>query len=107
KFLKKAPRGVEALLGGWQVNGILGQQSGLPAVMQQISNQTGLGTNSQRPNSNGRTANLPPGRNTDASLLQWFDTSVFSIAQPFTFGNVGRVLPDVRTPSSIDNDLSV
>ena len=26
-----------------------------------------------------------------------FDTSVFSVAAPFTFGNVGPVLPDVRT----------
>jgi len=30
-------------------------------------------------------------------LNEWFNTSVFSAPAPFTFGNVGRTLPDVRT----------
>ena len=30
-------------------------------------------------------------------LNAWFNTSVFTVAPAFSFGNVGPVLPDVRT----------
>jgi hypothetical protein len=44
----------------------------------------------------------PPGR-----LNEYFDTSVFSQPAPFTFGNVGRTLPDVRKPGMNNFDFSL
>ena len=40
---------------------------------------------------NGTSAHLD-----NPTIAQWFNTSVFSVAQAYTFGNVGPVLPDVR-----------
>jgi hypothetical protein len=33
-------------------------------------------------------------------LNEYFNTSVFSQPAPFTLGNVGRTLPDVRAPGT-------
>ena len=38
---------------------------------------------------------------------QWFDTRAFVNPPDFTFGNVGRVLPDVRTPGTFNFDLAL
>lgn len=40
-------------------------------------------------------------------MRRWFDTSVFSPAPPFTFGNVGRTLSDVRTDGVKNVDMTV
>ena len=50
-----------------------------------------------------------PERKTRAIRLgsQWFNTSAFINPPTYTFGNVGRVLPDVRNPGVINVDLSV
>jgi hypothetical protein len=37
----------------------------------------------------------------------YFNTSVFSQPAPFTFGNTGRTLPDVRGPGVNNFDFSV
>jgi hypothetical protein len=93
------------LFGGWQVNAITTLQSGLPVVLFQNANNTGLFTAAQRPNNNGHSAKIEGGTR-DERLQKWFDPSVFSIAPPFTFGNAPRVLPDVRYPGVTNVDLS-
>ena len=40
------------------------------------------------------------------SIDRWFDTSQFRVAPNYTFGNIGRVLPDVRGPGTFNWDLS-
>jgi len=40
-------------------------------------------------------------------VSQWFNTSAFVNPPTYTFGNLGRVLPDVRNPGVINIDLSV
>jgi hypothetical protein len=69
-------------LGGWQTNGILTVQSGLPfsAVLQTSTTNTGSGS---RPDAAG-----PP--RYPRTLLRWFDPTTFSNPAPFTFGNAGR-----------------
>jgi hypothetical protein len=69
-----------AFLGDWDFSGILRVQSGQPIAI-------------GRPAVNsGQSANL-----SNPSIYQWFNTGVFSNAPAFTFGNVGPVLPDVRS----------
>ncbi|MGH9338817.1 MAG: TonB-dependent receptor domain-containing protein [Acidobacteriota bacterium] len=71
---------LNAILGGWTFSGISTFQGGFPIV-----NIT------RSANNDGRSAKL-----SNPTIAQWFDTSVFTPAAPFTFGNVPPVLPDVR-----------
>jgi hypothetical protein len=106
RFLSQSGRFVEATLGGWQVNGITTIQSGLPVMVRPAFNNTNI-YSGQRPNSNGKSARLNGGSG-DARLAQWFDISAFSQPADYTFGNVGRVLPDVRNPGTTGlTDLSI
>ncbi len=56
---------------------------------------------------NGTSAQMPDGRGKGGQIRQWFNTSVFSIAQAFTFGTAGRTLRDVRYPGRANYDLSM
>ncbi|HEX6545096.1 MAG TPA: TonB-dependent receptor, partial [Bryobacteraceae bacterium] len=70
------------VLGGWQMNGILTVQTGLPfsPVLQTSTTNTGTGS---RPNVIGPV--------TYARTLQnWFSTSAFGTPAPYTYGNAGR-----------------
>jgi len=87
---------VNRLIGGWQLNTIGIVQTGLPLVVRGASNFT-----ANRPNSTGRSAKLD-----DRSVERWFDTEQFVNPPNFTFGNLGRVLPDARTPGTVNWDLS-
>jgi hypothetical protein len=71
---------LDYILGGWTLSGIGTLQSGLPVAV-------------SRPAVNNGTSARLDVRHID----RWFDTSVFAPAAPFTFGNVGRYLPDVRS----------
>jgi hypothetical protein len=97
-------RPVNALLGGWQTNGIVSFSKGLPLVII-TQNSSGAGNNSLRPNNNGHSAKLDTP--VERRLNKYFDTTVFSQPAPFTFGNTGRVLPDVRVPGVKNVDFSL
>ncbi len=68
-----------AIVGGWQLSGIIRMQSGFPVTVGRIIN-------------NGQSGKLD-----DPSIDRWFNTAVFSNVPAFTFGNTGPFLPDVRT----------
>jgi hypothetical protein len=102
RFLNNAPRFANLLVTGWSVNGILTFQTGTPIVLGSAINQTGLLTAAQRPDNNGTSAAL-----SNPTLNQWFNTSVFSEPAPYTIGNTGRTLPDVRNPGVVNADLSL
>jgi hypothetical protein len=89
--------------GGWTVTGITTFQSGRPLALNTATNNTNSMGGGSRPNNNGHSANLPADQRT---LNRWFDTSVFSQPDPFTFGNTGRLLPDVREPGISNFDFS-
>ncbi len=99
---------VNAVLGGWQANGILTLQTGFPLNILNGANTTlgsaNAGNWSLRPNNNGQSAALSG--EAETRLNQYFNTSVFSLAAPFTFGNTGRTLPDVRGPGTTNLDGS-
>lgn len=88
---------LNAVIGGWQLDSIVTMQTGVPVVI------TGANNNlATRPNSTGQSAKL-----SDPTATEWFDTSVFVNPANYTYGNVGRVLPDVRNPGIVQVDLSV
>ena len=97
-------RAEDLILGGWQVNGIATYQTGFPLVLT-TQNTSGSGSLTMRPNNNGHSALLTGP--VESRLNKYFNTSVFSQPAPFTFGNTGRTLPDVRTPGMENIDFSL
>ncbi len=86
------------LIGGWQVNSIGIMQTGLPILIGGANNFL-----ANRPNSTGTSANL----NGSGTALRWFDTDQFVNPADYTYGTIGRVLPDVRGPGTVNWDLSL
>lgn len=77
-------RGVtDALLGGWQMQGILGIRSGRPFTPTISADRANIGIGGQRPN------RLASGELDNPTVERWFDTSAFVTPAPFTYGNSG------------------
>ncbi len=98
-------RVARALASGWQVNGVTTAQKGFPLGLGTSANQTNSFGGGSRPNNNGTSAALSG--DVESRLNRYFDTSVFSQPPAFTFGNVARMLPDVRAPGLVNFDFSV
>lgn len=75
---------LNAIVGGWQFNGLSTARSGTPFTPVLSFNPAQSGH--ARPNRIG-DGNLPRGERT---VERWFDTSAFAAATPFNFGNAGR-----------------
>jgi hypothetical protein len=73
------------ILGGWQTNGVVIMQTGLPFTVGHAGANTG-GAGGSRANF-VRDATLPAGQRT---LQRWFDTTAFGTPALYTFGNLGR-----------------
>jgi len=92
----------DAIVGGWQVNGILTFQRGFPITIQ-AADAGGLndsfGTN---------RANLvgdPYPSGFEKSVTQWFNTAAFAQPEPGRFGNIGR--NTLRGPGTNNLDLAL
>jgi hypothetical protein len=94
----------QALLGGWQINGIVTYQSGAPLALS-ATNTSGLFAPRTQPNNNGQSGRRT-GRVQDR-LDRYFDPTVYSQPAPFTYGNLSRFLPDVRSDMLRNWDLSL
>lgn len=101
---KDVHRVVDWLIGGWQINGITNLQSGTPLSFS-ASNTAGLFNPATRPNNNGKSGKLEG--KAQERLNRWFDTSVFSQPEPFTFGNMGPGSPDIRSDAVWNFDVSL
>ena len=87
-----APSGVVgALISGWQVNGIVTFQSGYPLLFSQGANNVNLFNPIAAPELDRGRRTLNDQSRGDA-ILKWFDTSQFSVAPAFQFGNAPRVI---------------
>jgi hypothetical protein len=103
RALGKSWRGLPArIIENWQLAGATSYRTGFPL---QLTTTVAGGGN--RPNSVGRSAQLPGGRSRQEQLTEWFDTTAFSQPAPFTFGNVARTLPDVRGPNQLNFDCAL
>ena len=85
------------LVGGWQLNMISVMQTGIPLTVRGASNFA-----ADRPNSTGVSAKLD--NPTRAALVRH---DAFVNPPDFVLGNVGRTIPDVRTPGAVNFDISV
>ena len=104
RFGGNIPRWADLVAGNWRLNGITTLSTGVPLALT-APNNSGSGSAVERPNVIG-DPNLPGGRSTADQLAAWFNTSVFSQPAAFTFGNVGRTLPNVRSDKLTNFDLS-
>lgn len=96
-LLYDLPFGRNKLYGGWQFNTIGTMQTGIPLIIRGATNFL-----ANRPNSTGTSAKL-----SDRNVNRWFDPDQFINPPNWTYGNLGRVLPDVRSPGTVNWDLSV
>ena len=85
------------IVGGWQTQTIVTLQRGHPILISGANNN--LAT---RPNSTGASPKLP-----DPTQYEWFNTAAFVNPPGYTFGNIGRTLPDARNPGFFNCDLSL
>jgi hypothetical protein len=92
---------LNAIVGGWQVQSVATMQYGVPIVIAAASgaNINNLAT---RPNSTGQSAKL-----SNPTAAEWFNTTAFINPPNYTFGNLGRTLPDVRNPGVVQVDMSL
>ena len=104
RFGRHWSKGVDAALGGWQLNAIDTNQSGFPLSIT-TQNTSDSGSNVLRPNNNGTDPNLSTPVST--RLNHYLNTSTFSQPAPFTFGNLTRTLPNVRAPYFQNIDFSL
>lgn len=102
-FWSGAPGVVNALIGGWQFNGITTFQSGTPLTIT-ANNTAGIFNPLTRPNTNGRDPRLDG--KVDERLNRYFDTSVYTQPAAFTFGNVGPTV-NIRNDGVKNFDLSL
>ena len=105
RLLGGMPKAADMVVGGWQVNGILVFQKGIPVALGNGGNSANLGAPGIRPTTNGQN----PARTGSIGerLNSYFDQTVFTQTPNYAFGNVGRFLPNVRQPGAHNLDLSL
>jgi hypothetical protein len=101
RWLPNAPRLVQGLAGGWQLNGIGTFLSGLPFTVTMQTNALNTGGGTQFPN-RLRSGALPEG---ERSILRWFDATAFVAPGQYIFGNSGRNI--LTGPGTKQVDLSL
>jgi len=92
-----------ALLGGWQVNGITTVSSGSPFTVDQTDNGANVDVGDSRCDTIGNP------RLSHRTVAKFFNTAAFAMYDPvngvYRFGNTGR--NTVTGPDSVDTDLSL
>jgi hypothetical protein len=100
-FLGSVNRPVNAVIGGWQVNGIVTLQTGFPFSIAAADTGGLLDTFGQRADQVGNP--YPSGFKKSAQ--RWFDTTAFAQPAPGVFGDSRRNI--LRAPGSENFDLSL
>jgi len=121
------PRVLDAVVGGWRINGIWQIASGRPMTLAVAGGGTPIPTyGAQRPNITGKLKRNY-GSRTDPSGHGWVDQffgdpntapttdsngntvpgDILNIPAPFTMGNARRAIADVRTPLLFASDMSL
>lgn len=101
KLLNNISAPANAILGGWQVNGIVTLQSGFPFCIAAVDTGGLTGVFGERASIVGNP--YPSGFKKSAA--HWFDTTAFQQPAPGFVGNSGRNI--LRAPGSENVDLSL
>ena len=96
-------KAAKAILGGWQVNGIVTGLSGDPLYATQSSSDLNTPGTSQVPDFSG-TLNMTKGR---GPRQQWFNQDAFNPVQTARIGNGGRGNSWLRGPGLMNLDVSL
>src|SRR5581483_2616742 len=96
-------RFVDALLGQWQVNGIMTMSKGLPLRFYVSQNTTNSLGGNQKPDVTGISPDLGDNR----TIYRWFDTSQYKTPKPYTFGTEGRTDSRLRMDGVNNLDASL
>jgi len=95
---------VDALLGGYQLNGIFSAHNGNPLAFS-ATNVANIFNPGERPNYNGQNAKL--GGSVESRLTKYFNTANFSQPATYTFGNMSRTSSYLRSPGLRNLDISL
>jgi hypothetical protein len=105
RFLSNAGRSEDALVGGWDLTGILTLESGSPFSVSMSSNASANTGTFVRPD---RICN---GTKSQKTLLAWYDMACFVTPAQYTFGNAGRNIltgPGLETLDlGLDKDFQI
>lgn len=93
---------LNGFVGGWQTNGIFTINSGLPLVFSQTTNNSFSFGGYQRPDVIAGDARID-----NRSIDRWFDKTKFAIARDYTFGNIARTHPNLRSDFTRNLDFSL
>ena len=96
-------RPVNAILGGWQWNGILTAKSGLPLSINPSTNNTGGFGFNQRPNLVSGVSPVPQNQ----SITDWINPAAFAQPAAYTFGDAPRFLANLRAPKFVNYDMGI
>lgn len=104
RFGSRMPVALDKLAGGWQINSIWTEQSGLPLVFS--APITGIANG--RPNLvAGVNPTIPGNRPNSDRVNKWFNTAAFATPPAYTFGTVPRTFAAVRGPGIQNLDASL
>ena len=98
-------KALDALAGGWQLNALASMQTGAPLLITNSPNTARALGGTQRPNSTGISAAMQG--SVQSRLNGYLNREAFSAPALYSYGNVSRVLPDVRGPRASNIDLSI
>jgi hypothetical protein len=101
-FLKTQKGWAGRAFGGWETGLILSLYSGSPLGISEATSTTFAQGGNQRPNWTGVSAAL-----SNPTPQRWFDTSQFTLAAPYTFGNVARTLGGLRADGLKELDFTL
>jgi hypothetical protein len=101
-FLKLQKGLAGHVLGGWEVSAILSLYTGSPLGISESTSTTNAQGGNQRPNWTGVNAALG-----NPTPQRWFDTSQFTLAPQYAFGNVARTLGGLRSDGLKQIDFSL
>jgi hypothetical protein len=104
RFLNQG-RTLNAVVGGWSVNGITTAQSGFPISITSNTNTTGSDGGTQRPDTVLGQSTRSPG-SVGQRINDYFNLQAFTNPPLYQFGTVGRFLPDNRGPYLFTWNLS-
>jgi hypothetical protein len=103
-LLGSAPPVVNAILGGWQTNGIWRFTDGRPILLSMSGDQPFPTYSFQRPNISGP---LKCSSGSDFLTNYFANPQVLSVPDPFTIGNAPRSLGTCRAPGQANATLSL